>query len=130
MPYVLWTLASFITYAGGLIIIMRITPKLLSRSFDELWFMGFAVIDIIGAILAFGAVVVTYSLFSANFAVKVLDFLLLAGIVFVAGRTSFACFRAGAGAKTLPVSRITATGYGFFLVLAALYYMAQLFTSR
>ncbi len=130
MPYVLWTLASFIAYAGGLIVIMRITPMLLSRSFDELWFTGFAVIDIIGAILAFGAVVVTYSLFSANFAVKVLDFLLLAGIVLVAVRTSFACLRAGADAKTFQVSRVTATGYGIFLVLAALYYMAQLFTSR
>lgn len=130
MPYVLWTLASFIAYAGGLIVIMRITPRLMARSFDELWFTGFAVIDIIGAILAFGAVVITYSLFSANFAVKVLDFLLLVGIAFVAGRTSFTCFRTGAGAKTSPVSRVTATGYGLFLVLAALYYIAQLFTSR
>src|SRR2546425_3155309 len=127
MPYVLWTLASLIAYAGGLIVIMRVTPLLLSRSFDELWFTGIAVIDIIGAILAFGAVVVTYSLFSGNFAVKVLDFLLLAGIVFVAGRTSFTCFQAGADAKTALVSRITATGYGLFFLLPALYYIVQLF---
>ena len=130
MQYALWTLASLIAYAGGLLIIMRVTPLLLPRSFDELRFTGIAVIDIIGAILAFGAVVVTYSLFSGNFAVKVLDFLLLAGIVFVAGRTSFTCFQAGADAKTALVSRITATGYGLFLMLAALYYIAQLFTSR
>src|SRR2546421_2588984 len=130
MPYVLWTLASLIAYAGGLIVIMRVTPLLLSRSFDELWFTGIAVIDIIGAILAFGAVVVTFSLFSGTFAVKVLDFLLLVGIAFVAGRTSFTCFRTRTGTETLLVSRITATGYGLFLVLAALYYIAQLFTSR
>jgi len=130
MQYALWTLASLIAYAGGLLIIMRVTPLLLPRSFDELRFTGIAVIDIIGAILAFGAVVVTYSLFSGNFAVKVLDFLLLIGIAFVAGRTSLICFRARAGTQPLLVSRITATGYGLFLVLAAFYYIAQLFTSR
>src|SRR5438105_15778771 len=130
MQYVLWTLASFIAYAAGLIVIMRITPLLLPRSFDELWFTGIAVIDIIGAVLAFGAVVVTYSLFSGNFAVRVLDFLLLVGIIFVGGRTSFTCFQARAGARASLISRITATGYGFFLVLAAIYYIAQLFTSR
>ena len=130
MQYVLWTLASFIAYAGGLLVIMRITPMLLPRSFDELWFTGIAVIDIIGAILAFGAVVVTYSLFSGNFAVKVLDFLLLVGIMFVAGRTSFTCFQTRANAGASLVSRIIAIGYGLFLVLAALYYIIQLFTSR
>jgi predicted transporter len=109
---------------------MRITPLLLPRSFDELWFTGIAVIDIIGAILAFGAVAVTYSLFSGNFAVKVLDFLLLVGIVFVAGRTSVTCFQRRLSGETALVSRITAVGYGLFLVLAALYYIIQLFTSR
>jgi hypothetical protein len=130
MQYVLWTFASLIAYAGGLLVIMRITPLLLSRSFDELWFTGIAVIDIIGAILAFGAVVVTYSLFSGNFAVKVLDFLLLVGIMFVAGRTSFTCYRTRLKGETALISRITASGYGFFLVLAALYYIAQLFNLR
>jgi hypothetical protein len=109
---------------------MRVTPLLLSRSFDEPWFTGIAVIDIVGALLAFGAVVVTYSLFSAAFAVKVLDFLLLVGIALAAGRTSFTCFRVRVGTRALPVSRVTAIGYGLFLVLAALYYIAQLFTSR
>jgi hypothetical protein len=130
MQYVLWTLASLIAYATGLLVIIRITPLLLPRSVDDLWFTGIAVIDIIGAILAFGAVVVTYSLFSGNFAVKVMDFLLLAGIVFVASRTSFTCFRARTDTKTIRVSHITATGYGLFLVLAARYYITQLFTSR
>jgi hypothetical protein len=110
--------------------IMRITPLLLPRSFDELWFTGIAVIDIIGAILAFGAVVVTYSLFSGAFAVRVLDFLLLVGIAFAAGRTALTCFRAHAGTQTLLVSRITATGYGIFLAVAAVYYIIQLFVSR
>ena len=130
MQYVLWTLASLVAYAGGLIMIMRITPLLLPRSFDEPWFTGIAVIDIIGAILAFGAVVVTYSLFSGAFAVRVLDFLLLIGIALAAGRTAFTCFRGYAGTQTLLVSRITATGYGIFLALAALYYILQLFMSR
>jgi hypothetical protein len=109
---------------------MRVTPLLLPRSFDELWFTGIAVIDIIGAMLAFGAVVVTYSLFSGNFAVKVLDFLLLVGIMFVAGRTSFTCYRTRLRGETALISRITASGYGLFLVLAALYYIAQLFNLR
>ena len=130
MQYVLWTLASLIAYAAGLLVIIRITPLLLPRSVDDLWFTGIAVIDIIGAILAFGAVVVTYSLFSGNVAVKVLDFLLLVGIILVAGRTSFTCYRTHLKGETALISRITASGYGLFLMLAALYYMTQLFNLR
>ena len=103
---------------------------LLPRSFDEPWFMGIAVIDIVGAILAFGAVVVTYGLFSGNFAVKVLDFLLLVGILIVAARTSFACLRMHNVAMALQASRILAVSYSLLLVAAACYSIVELFISR
>ena len=130
MQYVLWTLASFIAYTAGLIVIMRITPLLLPRSFDEPWFMGIAVIDIVGAILAFGGVIVTYSLFSGAFAVKVLDFFLLVGILFAAARTSLVCFRPRTATGTFQVSRIMAGSYGLFLAAAACYYIVEIFISR
>jgi hypothetical protein len=103
---------------------------LLPRSFDEPWFMGIAVIDIIGAILAFGAVVITYGLFSGNFAVKVLDFLLLVGILIVAARTSFACLRLRNGTIVLQTSRILAVSYSLLLAAAACYSIVELFIIR
>lgn len=130
MQYVLWTLASIIAYIGGLIVIIKITPRLLPLSFDEPLFMGIAVIDIVGAILAFGAVVVTYGLFSGNFAVKVLDFLLLVGILLVAARTSFTCLRMRHATMGLQTSRILAVSYSLLLVAAACYSLVELFVSR
>jgi hypothetical protein len=103
---------------------------LLPRSFDEPWFMGIAVIDIVGAILAFGAVVVTYGLFSGNFAVKVLDFLLLVGILIVAARTSFTCLQMRNATMALQTSRILAVSYSLLLVAAAGYSIVELFISR
>ena len=89
--------------------------------------MGIAALTILGALLAFGAVVITYGLFSASFAVKVLDFLLLVGIFLVAARTSLACFQRRA---RFPASRMMAIGYGLFLTAATCYAVVELFASR
>ena len=129
MQIFLLTLVSLLSYIGGLLIIIRITPKLLVSSYDEGLFMGWAAVDIIGAILCFGAVAVTFIAFNGNLGVKIVDFFLLVGIVLVAARAALASFRPQL-VHTLRVSRIIAGSYGVCLVAAALFYMVQLFASR
>ena len=107
---------------------MRVTPLLLVRAYDQGLFMAIAAADILGGIFAFGAVTVTFALFSGNFGVKVLDFLLLVGIVIVGIRMSIRSFRPHV-AKTNRVSRVVAGTYCLVLALAALYYLVLLFTS-
>ncbi|HTD19761.1 MAG TPA: hypothetical protein VK667_09555, partial [Ktedonobacteraceae bacterium] len=89
MMYVLWTFACLILYIGGLIILIKVTPLLFTRAYDEGLFMAIAAGDIFGGLFVFGAVAVTFGLFSGNFAIRVLDFFLLLGIIFVGTRLSF-----------------------------------------
>lgn len=128
MQNFLWILVSIVAYGGGLLIIARITPGLLAHSFDELAFMGLAALDILGAILAFGAIVLVFALFNGAFPVRVLNFFLTVGILVVAGRTALYCVRPRTG--TTAVSRALAGGYGFFLSAAAIFYVVQLFVSK
>ena len=129
MSYVLWTLLSLVAYAGGLVILVRITPKLPSRSFDEGFFMGLAAFDIIGAVLAFGAVFITFAVFTGALAIRILDFLLLVGILAIAVRLTLQCLRPRVVSGTFRVSRVLAGGYGLFLVLAAFFCLTQLFVA-
>jgi hypothetical protein len=130
MQSILWVLVSIIAYVAGLIIIMRVTPQLLSRSFDEGLFMGIAALDIIGAICAFGAVVVIYALFNGTLAIRILNFLLLAGILFVAARMSMSSFRPRVSSGTVQASRIIAGIYCLFVAAGAVFYMVELFMAR
>src|SRR5438270_6094117 len=125
MSYVLWTLASLIAYVGGLIILVKVTPLLLTRSYDEGMFMAIAAGDVFGGLFVFGAVTLTFALFSGSFAIRVLDFLLLAGIIIVSARLSYTSFRPRM-ARINKASCIVAGSYCFLLGLAALYYMALL----
>lgn len=127
MNPVLWTLASVVAYIGGLIIIVRVTPRLLSHSFDEFAFTGIAALDILGAILMFGAVAVMYALFNAALAIKVLDFFLLIGIILVTLRMSLSSFRPRIVSGTFRLSRILAGSFCLCLTAAAVFYMIQLF---
>ena len=126
MQYIIWVLLSIIAYISGLLVIIKVTPHLLTRSFDEGIFMGIASLDILGALLAFGGVVITYIVFSGSLAIKFLTFILAAGILIVAVRTSLYCFR-GAAVGAFRVSRIIAGSYGLFLAAAAIFYIVQLF---
>lgn len=128
MIYIWWTIACLIAYIAGLAILTRVTPLLLVRAYDQGLFMAIAAADIMGGIFAFGAVTVTFALFSGNFGVKVLDFLLLVGIVIVGIRMSIRSFHPHV-AKTNRVSRVVAGTYCLVLALAALYYLVLLFTS-
>src|SRR5439155_277208 len=69
---------------GGLIILVRVTPLLLIRRYDDGYFMAIAAADVFGGLFVFSAVAVTFALFSGGFAVRLLDFFLLLGIVIVA----------------------------------------------
>ena len=128
MQNVLWVLVSIIAYIGGLVIVWRMTPRLLSHSFDEVFFVGYAALDIMGALLTFGAVVLTFALFNGAFPVRVLNFLFLLGIFLVTMRTALYCVRPRVGASA--VSRTLTGCYSFFLAAAAVFYIIQLFVAR
>ncbi len=127
MSYALWTFACLIVYVGGLIMLIRVTPLLLTRAYDEGLFMAIAAGDIFGGLFVFGAVAITFGLFSGNFGVRVLDFFLLLGIIIVGVRLSFRSFRAHK-ARTITSSRMAAGIYCLALVLVSLYFMIMLFT--
>src|SRR5712692_117864 len=126
MLFVLGTLASFIVYVGGLVIVTKVTPLLLPRRFDEGWFMLIAAADIVGGIFIFAAVMVTFALFG-NVFIKVVDFLLLVGALIVAVRMSFRSFRPRSTADTFLVSRVLAGSYCALLGVAAIYIAVLLF---
>ncbi len=128
MQNFLWIVLSIVAYVGGMLIIWRMTPRLLAHSFDEMVFMGFAALDILGALLVFGAIVLIFAMFNGAFPVRVLNFLLLVGILAVTVRTALYCVRPRVG--TTAVSRALTGGYSFFLSIAAVFYIVQLFISK
>jgi hypothetical protein len=127
MPYALWTLLSIVSYIGGLIVIIKVTPKLSTRPFDEGMFMGMAAVDIIGALLAFGGIVVLLTLFDGSWPIKGLAFVLLVGILIVSARVTLSCLQPRVVDRALPISRVLAGSYGLFLAAAALFCMVKIF---
>lgn len=129
MLIVLGTLASLIAYIGGLFIVIKVTPLLLSRQYDEGLFMGIAATDIVGGILAFAAVMVTFALLNGtqNVITRVFDTVLLVGIFLIAVRMSLHSFRPRIVAGTFLVSRILAGSFCLLLTLAAIYAIVLLF---
>jgi hypothetical protein len=129
MLIVLGTLASLIAYIGGLFIVIKVTPLLLSRQYDEGLFMGIAAADIVGGILAFAAVMVTFALLNGtqNVITRIFDTVLLVGIFLIAVRMSLHSFRPRIVAGTFLVSRILAGSFCLLLVLAATYAIVLLF---
>jgi hypothetical protein len=127
MSYVLWTLACLCVYVSGLVILMIVTPLLLSRDYDEGFFMAIAAADVFGGMFVFGSVAIIFALYSGVFAARLLDFFLLLGIVIVAFSLSYRCSRSQKAVQAHPVSRFVASGYCLFLGLAALFYLGLLF---
>lgn len=119
MPWLL-TLLSIVAYVAGLILLVKVTPGLTKRAYDDILFIPFAAVTILGAMLAFGAIGVTFAAFSGNTLVRVVDALLLAVLLIIALRTAFRSFRPNyhISVDTYRVSRIL-TGI-FCLVLAAI----------
>src|SRR5258707_3269890 len=70
----LWliTFGCLVAYAAGLILLTRIMPRLIKRAVDEALFIGVAAVAILGAMLAFSAVGVTFAIFSGGIGVRIL----------------------------------------------------------
>jgi hypothetical protein len=119
------SLLSVFAYIVGLVIIGKMTPRLLSHSFDELVFVGIAALDILGACLAFGTIVITLGLFNGSGAIRLIDLLLVVGIFGVSIKMASYCLRPGV--KAFWLSQWLAGAYCLFLLGAASYYTVQLF---
>jgi hypothetical protein len=130
MLFFLGTLACLVAYVGGLIIVTKITPQLFIRSYDEGLFMGIAAADVMGGILAFGAVAFIYGLLNGavNLGARVLAFLLLAGIFIIAVRMLFRSFRTRNRAGTFLISCVIAGIYSLLLAAASIYSIVLLFS--
>lgn len=100
---------------------------LLRRQFDEGFFMGIAAIDIIGGLLSFGGIVMTFALFSGAVGVRILDVLLLIGVLLIGAYLARISLQPRRTSGTFRASRIIAGSYSAFLALAALYYIVQMF---
>ena len=127
MQYVLWIIVSLIGYAAGVYILLRVTPMLLHRQYDEGFFMGIAALDIVGALLAFGGVIIPLLLFSGSLGIRIFAVLFLLGILFVAVRLTLRSLRPHITTDTFRISRIIAGTYSIFLVLASLYCLVLIF---
>ncbi len=125
MENMLVSLLCIFAYIVGLVIIWKVTPKLISHAFDEPVFVGIATLDILGASLVFGAIVVTLGLFNGSLEIRLMDLLLLVGILGVSIRMALFCLRPRL--KAFRVSQCLAAIYSLFLVGAAAYYTVQLF---
>lgn len=87
------TLGCLVAYVGGLVLLVKIMPSLVKRAFDDALFIGVAAVAIFGAMLVFGAVGVTFALFSGGIGVRVADALMLIILGVVTLRTSKNAFR-------------------------------------
>lgn len=126
MSYTLWTFLCLAAYIIGIVILLVVTPRILRCSYDQPAFTGFAVLEIFGGLAVFGAVTITYGLFSGSFAIKLLDFLLMVGMLIVGGSLSYRSFRSRQR-DAVRSTRIIAGIFFLLLALAALYYLALLF---
>ncbi|MBE3558795.1 MAG: hypothetical protein IMW89_06155 [Ktedonobacteraceae bacterium] len=130
MVYVIWTVVSIAAYIIGLFIIWTTMPRLLVHSYDEGSFMGFAALAILGAILVFGAVAITFAVFSGAFGIRVLDFIFLVGIFLVGMASALKSFRPAILVRTHRSSRIMAGVFCLCLATASLYYVVQIFVLK
>lgn len=126
MSNIVWVLFSIVAYIGGLYLMLRTTPMLLARSYDEGLFMVIAAGDILGAILAFGGIVVIFATFNGSTLVKVISVILLLGVLLITGRLALFSLRPRYVAGTNKVSRIITGIYCICLVISSVYYMVQM----
>jgi hypothetical protein len=112
----LLTVLCLISYGAGLAVLLKVTPLLVKRSFDNVFFMGLAAAVIIGSLLVFAPVGITFGFFNSAFAVRTLDVILLLGIAFVVIRLTYRCFRPSYKMEVIRLSGILAGSY-YLLVL-------------
>ena len=114
-PFLL-TILSLISYGGGLAVLLKVTPMLLRRNFDDVYFMGLAATVIIGSLLVFAPIGVMFAFFNSTVAIRIFDTILLLGIAIVVARISYRSFRPGYKMDVIRLSGILAGSY-YLLVL-------------
>jgi|SRR5579872_656943 len=112
----LLTVLCLISYGAGLGVLLKVTPMLVKRKFDDVFFMGLAAAVIIGSLLVFVPIAITFSFFNSTFAVRTLDVILLLGIAVVAIRITYRCFRPSYKMEVIRLSGVL-TGSYYLLVL-------------
>ncbi len=127
MQNALLVFVSLIAYGAGVYLLLRVTPMLLRRQYDEGLFLVIAALDIFGALLAFGGVVLPLALFSGALPARIFGVLLLLGLLVVSARLTNRSLRPRVTSGTFRSSRIIAGVYSIFLVVATLYYIVQIF---
>ncbi|HEY1353918.1 MAG TPA: hypothetical protein VGF67_30270 [Ktedonobacteraceae bacterium] len=112
------TLACILAYIAGLFLLIRVTPGLITRAFDDALFIGVAAAAIFGAMLCFGAIGVIFALANGALIARLLGALLLIIQGVTTLRTGLRTLRPryDVNLGTYRVSRIMAGS--FFLALA------------
>lgn len=123
----LLTVLCLVSYGCGLVVLHKVTPMLLQRRFDDVFFMGLAAAIIIGSLLVFAPVGVTFAFFNNTFAVRTLDVILLLGIIIVVARIAYRCFRPGYSMQVVRLSGILAGSYYILVLGLAVYAIALMF---
>lgn len=123
------TFGCIIAYIIGLFLLVKVTPGLIKRAFDDALFIGVAAGAVFGAMLSFGGIGVIYAVSNGATLARVFDALLLIILGIVALRTSISVFRPryDSNLGTYRTSRILAGGFFLALVAAALVVLALLF---
>jgi hypothetical protein len=116
----LLTLGCIAAYIGGLFLLVRVTPGLLTRAFDEALFIGVAAAAIFGAMLIFGAIGVIEAVANGALLARILGALLLIVQGVITLRIGLSTLRQpyDATVRTYRASRIM-TGIFFFALTAA-----------
>jgi hypothetical protein len=123
----LLTVLCLVSYGGGLVALYRVTPILLKRRFDDVFFMGLAAAIIIGSLLAFAPIGITFAFFNNALTVRIFDVILLLGIVIVVVRIAYRCFRPGYTMEVVRLSGILAGSYYLLVLGLTAYAMVLMF---
>jgi hypothetical protein len=123
------TILSVVAYGLGLFLLIRIAPDLIKRAYDDALFIPIAAVAIVGAMLVFGAIGLTFAIFNGAPAVRGFDAFLLVVLIAVALRIGTSALRPryGIGIGTYRISRILTGVFFLILVLTALYVLIALF---
>src|SRR5579883_3471898 len=91
----IWLIAlgCLVAFVAGIFLLVRIMPRLVKRAVDDALFIGVAAVAIFGAMLAFGAIGVTFAIFSGGIGVRIADAVLLVVLGVATLRTGLGAFR-------------------------------------
>ncbi len=120
----LWILVSLAAYAAGLFLMSRMAPLIVSHPFDDVVFMSSSIGEVVGGILAFIGILLPFAVFNGNVFVRILDFILLIGLLLISARAAIRSFRTD---KAFRFSRGFVIGFGVLLCAAAVYCLVLIF---